>query len=211
MKKIAIRFSIDEHDDVKSIAQHLQRFIIEDNYKTASIAQKIINNERIVLEVGMEKNMPDFEALAEEFDEEEIEYEFYKSLNGDWDKCELNDLELDRTPQWINTLIGFNLILSVIMTVVQTFYIYDWYTQKYEWHGIVSTVSSLIATLIPIYGSFVAYWSATELSHWGSYEAFLAFFGYYLPILGFFVYLAWIIIHAYWSDRWHRFWHKEFN
>ena len=211
MKKIAIRFSIDEYDDVKSIAQHLQRFIIEDDYKTASIAKKIIANERIVLEVGMQENMPDFEALAEEFDEEEIEYELYKAVNGDWDKCELDALELDRTPQWINALIGFNLIWSMIMTFIQIFYIYDWYTQKYEWGGIVSSIGSLIATLIPIYGSLVAYWSATELNNWGSYQAFLAFFGYYLPLVGFFVYLAWVILKALYIYRWKSFWHSEFN
>jgi len=39
MKKIAIRFSIDEDDDVKSLAQHLQRFIVEGDYKLSSISK----------------------------------------------------------------------------------------------------------------------------------------------------------------------------
>jgi len=215
MKKIAIRFSIDEHDDVQSIAQHLQRFIIEDDYKTSSIAKKIIANERIVLEVGMEDNMPDFEALAEEFNEDEIAYELYKPLNGDWEACELDDLELSRVAEWINMIVGLNIIWYAIMTFWQIFYIYDWYSEKYEWSGIVSTLGSLIATLIPIYGSLVSYWSATELSDWGSYEALFAFFGYYLPLLLFILwlifYVAWEISKALWGDRWYRFWHSEFN
>ena len=215
MKKIAIRFTIDEYDDVKSIAQHLQRFIVEDDYKTSSIAKKIIANERIVLDVGMEENMPDFEELAQEFDEDEIEYELYKAVNNDWDKCELEDLELSRVPEWINIIVGLNIIWYSVMTFWQIFYIYDWYSEKYEWSGIVSTVGSLITTLIPIYGSLVAYWSATELSDWGTYETMFAFFGYYLPFLLFIIwlifYVAWEIAKAFWGDRWYRFWYSEFN
>ena len=215
MKKIAIRFSIDEQDDVQSIAQHLQRFIIEDDYKTSSIAKKIIANERIVLDVGMEDNMPDFEALAEEFNEDEIAYELYKPLNGDWEACDIDDLELSRVPEWVNIIVGLNIIWYSVMTFWQIFYIYDWYSEKYEWSGIVSTLGSLIATLIPIYGSLVSYWSATELSDWGSYEALFAFFGYYLPLLLFILwlifYVAWEISKALWGDRWYRFWHSEFN
>ncbi len=215
MKKIAISFTIDEYDDVKSIAQHLQRFIVEDDYRSSSIAKKIIASERIVLDVGMEDNMPDFEELAKEFDEDEVVYELYKPVNSGWEKCELNDLELSRVPEWVNMVVGLNIIWYSVMTFLQIFYIYDWYSQKYEWSGIVSTVGSLIATLIPIYGSLVSYWSATELSDWGNYEALFAFFGYYLPLLLFILwlifYLAWVFAKALWGDRWYRFWYSEFN
>jgi hypothetical protein len=33
MKKIAIQFALDEEDNLNSLAQHLQRFIIEDDYR----------------------------------------------------------------------------------------------------------------------------------------------------------------------------------
>ena len=140
MKKIAIRFLLNEHDDVNSIAQHLQRFVIEDDYRTSFIAQKIIANERIVLDIGMEDNMPDFESLVGEFDEAEVKYELYKPLNGDWEACDIDDLELSRVAEWINMIVGLNIIWYAIMTFWQIFYIYDWYSEKYEWGGIVSTL-----------------------------------------------------------------------
>jgi len=211
MKKIAIRFSIDEFADVKSIAQHLQRFIIEDDYKISSISKKIIANELIVLDVGMEDNMPNFMLFAEELDEEAINYELYKFLNDKWDKCELDDLELDRTPAWISAIIGLNVIWYGVMTFLQFFYIYDWYSEKYEWGGIVSTIASFVTALVPIYSSLVAYWSATELSDWGMYKALFGFFGYYTPLFWFILYLIWIIVKALFQDRWYRFWYSEFN
>jgi len=211
MKKIAIRFSIDEQDDVKSLAQHLQRFIIDDDYSIPTISKKIVANERIVLDIGMEEKMPNFEEFAEELDEYMVEYELYKPVNGDWDKCEIDDLELNRTPKWLLELIGLNMMWYGVMTFLQFFYIYDWYSEKYEWGMLSSTVSSAVTTLIPIYGSLVAYWSVTELSNWESYKALWAFFGYYLPLLGFLIYLIWIVIKALYRDKWYRFWRSEFN
>ena len=211
MKKIAIRFSIDEHDDVKSLAGHLQRFIIEDDYKISSISKKIINNERIVLDVGMEENMPEFTEFTEELDEDMVEYELYQPVNGDWDICDIDDLELSRTPEWITTLIGVNIIWYGIMTFLQFFYIYDWYSEKYEWSGIVSTIAAFFTALVPIYSSLVAYWSVTELSDWESYKALWAFFAYYLPLLWFVLYIIWVIVKAFYGDRWYRFWRSEFN
>ena len=211
MKKIAIRFSIDEYDDVKSIAQHLQRFIVYDDYKISSITKKVINNERIALDIGMEDNMPEFTEFVEELDEEMVEYELYKPVNGDWDSCEIDDLELSRTPEWITNLVGVNLLWYSVMTILQFFFIYDWYSEKYEWGGIVSTIAAFFTALVPMYGSLVAYWSVTELSDWESYKALWAFFGYYLPLLGFFLYLGWRLIKAFYGDRWYRFWYSEFN
>ena len=211
MKKIAIRFSIDEHDNVKSIAQHLQRFIVEGDYRVSSIAKKIINNEHIVLDIGMEENMPEFTEFVEELDEDMVEYELYKSVNGDWNICELDDLELSRTPEWITNLVGVNLLWYSIMTFLQFFFIYDWYSEKYEWGGILSTVIAFFTALVPIFGSLVAYWSVTELADWESYKALWAFFAYYIPSLGFILYLLWIVLKILYRDRWYRFWRSEFN
>jgi len=211
MKKIAIRFAIDEEDNIKSIAQHLQRFVIEGDYRVASLAKQIISNERIVLDIGMEENMPEFTDFVEELDEHMVEYELYKAVNGDWDKCEIDDLELSRTPEWITNLVGVNLLWYSVMTFLQFFFIYDWYSEKYEWGGILSTIAAFFVALVPIYGSLVAYWSVTELSDWESYKALWAFFVYYLPLLGFFLYLAWIVLKALFEDKWYRFWHSEFN
>jgi len=211
MKKIAIRFVIDEEDNIKSIAQHLQRFVIEGDYRVASLAKQIISNERIVLDIGMEENMPEFTDFVEELDEHMVEYELYKAVNGDWDKCEIDDLELSRTPEWITNLVGVNLLWYSVMTFLQFFFIYDWYSEKYEWGGILSTIAAFFVALVPIYGSLVAYWSVTELSDWESYKALWAFFVYYLPLLGFFLYLAWIVLKALFEDKWYRFWHSEFN
>ena len=211
MKKVAIRISIDEHDNVKSIAQHLQRFIIEDDYKVSSIAKKIINNDRIILDVSIEENMPEFTDFVEELDEEEVEYELYKSVNSDWDVCELDDLELSRVPEWIHGLVGLNILWYGIMTFLQFFYIYDWYSEKYEWGGITSTIAAFFTALVPFLGSLVAYWSVTELADWESYKALWAFFVYYVPLLGFILYLVWIVLKALFEDRWYRFWRSEFN
>ena len=214
MKKVAIRFSIDEHvefDTLQNLAQHMQRFIIEGDYKITTIVAQLRANERIELDIGMEENMPEFTEFIEEFDEENIEYELYKSVNGDWDKCELDDLELSRVPSWITNFIGFNLIWYGVMTVLQFFFIYEWYSEKYEWNGIVSIVGAFFTALVPIFGSLVAYWSVTELSDWESYKAFWAFFGYYLPLISFFLYLGWLLLKAFYGDRWYRFWHSEFN
>jgi len=46
MKKIAIKFAIDEFADVHSIAQNLQHFIIDDDSIISSISEKIVYNLR---------------------------------------------------------------------------------------------------------------------------------------------------------------------
>lgn len=211
MKKVAIRFFLDQNDEAKPIAQHLQRFIVEDDYKISTIIKKIKTSQRILLDVGMEENMPEFTEVVRIFDEDELQYELYKSIDNDWEKCELDDLGLDRTPAWIITLIGLNLIWYGVMTVIQFVVIYDFYNEKYELGGIVAAIGGLITTLIPIVGSVVAYWGATELWHWDSLKTFFAFFGYYFPLIGFFIYLAWVIIKTLYADRWYRFRHPEFN
>lgn len=214
MKKVAIKFSIDEYsefDDLKQIAQQIQRFIVEGDYKTLRIIEKIKSAQYIELDVGMEENMPEFTELVEALDETNIIYELYKPSNGAWKSCELDDLGLDRTPEWVHTLVGLNLIWYFVMTILQFFFIYEWYSEKYEWGGIVSTLAALVTGLVPIVGSFVAYWSVTELSGWESYKALWAFFVYYIPLFGFFLYLGWIVIKALYRDRWYRFWRPEFN
>jgi len=201
MKKIAIKFSIDKFDDIKSIAEHLQHFIIEDDYTISSISKKIIANELIVLGISMEENIPSFIEFTEELNDEKVVYELYKIVNGDWDKYELDNLELDTMPKRISTFIGLNILWSGIMTFLQFFYIYDWYSEKYEWGGIASIIVSFFTASVPIYSSVVAYWSVTELSNWESYEAVLVFFGYYFPFL-------WIMIKVFYEKRWYLFWHS---
>lgn len=211
MKKIAIRFTIDEHDNVKEIAQSLQRFIVEDDYKISTIMQKIRKNERIVLDVGMEENMPEFTEVVEEFNEYEIEYELYKSLNGEWDKCEVDELELDRTPKWITTLISINITWYLIILVVEFFAVHDWYSEKYEWNGFIDFIATLFTIFIPIVGSLIAYWSATEFWNWNALLALLLFFIAYLPIALFLLYILFLVLKALFADRWYRFRHPEFN
>ncbi|CAA6813252.1 MAG: Unknown protein [uncultured Sulfurovum sp.] len=214
MKKIAIRFSIDDDtpfDLLKKIALDIQRFIIEGDYKISSIITKLREHQQLELDVGMENNMPEFTELTKEFDTEGIEYILYKSVNEGWKECELDDLELDRRPKWIYNLVGLNLLWYMVMTVLQFFFIYEWYSEKYEWGGIVSAIAAFFTGLVPVFGSLVAYWSVTELSDWEGYKALWAFFVYYIPLLGFFLYLGWIVIKALYRDRWYRFWRPEFN
>ncbi|CAA6814655.1 MAG: Unknown protein [uncultured Sulfurovum sp.] len=214
MKKVAIKFSIDKHhefDELKKIAQQLQCFIVEGDYKISIIIKQLQADELIKLDISTEENMPDFIELVEAFNEQGIQYELYNSLDEGWQKCELDDLELERTPKWLSTLVGVNILWYLGMTFLQFFFIYDWYSEKYEWGMIASIFTGILTALVPILGSLVAYWSATELSDWKNYQALGAFFIYYIPLALFFLYLAWLLLKAFYADRWYRFRHPEFN
>jgi hypothetical protein len=210
MKKIAIRFTIDEYDNVKEIAQDLQRFIVEDDYKILTIIQKIRQNEQIVLDVGMEENMPKFTEVVEAFNENEIEYKLYKSLNGEWAECEVDELELDRTPKWITTLIGINIIWYLTILVVEFFAVHDWYSEKYKWNGFVDFIATIFTIFIPIVGSLVAYWSAIEIWNWNALLALFLFFIVYLPLTLFLLYILVLVLKALFAERWYRFRHPQF-
>jgi hypothetical protein len=103
------------------------------------------------------------------------------------------------------------MIWFVVATFVQFFAIYYFYSEKYDVGTIFSAIGALVTTLVPILGSLVGYWGATEFWQWESWGTFFAFFGYYLPLFGFFIYLGWLLLKGFYADRWYRFWYSEFN
>jgi len=211
MQKIAIQIIDRSEVTYKDIALHLQRFIIEGDYRISVIYEQIANQELIELDVSNEENMPEFTTLIEEFDEEEVGYQLYKRVDEVWEESELDNLGLDRTPLWLTLIISIALIGYFVVGLIQTSSIYNLYTTKYEIYGLFSAVGAVITAYTPLLGSIVAYNSATELWNWQWYNALFIFFFYYLPIIGFILYLIGIIIKAFFSDRWYRFWHPEFN
>ncbi|HHD82062.1 MAG TPA: hypothetical protein ENK82_03985 [Campylobacterales bacterium] len=219
MKKIAIKFLSHEESedskeiDLKNIAQQLQRFIIEDDYRLSSIVEKIMKSEILVLDVGMEEAMPLFEDAVDEFDELGLHYQLYIQSKNGWQEIEYEklSLELDRTPKWLRDIVVFNLLWFVVMSCIQFFPIYKFYDEKYEMGTLLTLVSSAVTGLVPIANSVVAYLGAVEFYDWKSSSALFAFFGYYLPLLGFLLYLIWLILKGIYADRWYRFWRPEFN
>lgn len=211
MQKIAIEITDISEISYKEIALHLQRFIIEGDYRISSIVEKIKNNELVELDVSNEENMPELTIMLEEFDNVEIEYQLYKKVDEVWQESELDDLDLDRTPVWLTLLVSLTLITYFVVGLIQTSAIYNLYSTSYEIYGLFSAIGAVLTAYIPILGSIVAYTSAIELWNWSWYNALFIFFFSYLPVLGFIVYLIWIVLKALYSDRWYRFWRSEFN
>jgi hypothetical protein len=211
MQKIAIEITDISEISYKEIALHLQRFIIEGDYRISSIVEKIKNNELVELDVSNEENMPELTIMLEEFDNAEIEYQLYKKVDEVWQESELDDLDLDRTPVWLTLLVSLTLITYFVVGLIQTSAIYNLYSTSYEIYGLFSAIGAVLTAYIPILGSIVAYTSAIELWNWSWYNALFIFFFSYLPVLGFIVYLIWIVLKALYSDRWYRFWRSEFN
>ena len=211
MQKIAIEITDISEISYKEIALHLQRFIIEGDYRISSIVEKIKNNELVELDVSNEENMPELTIMLEEFDNVEIEYQLYKKVDEVWQESELDDLDLDRTPVWLTLLVSLTLITYFVVGLIQTSAIYNLYSASYEIYGLFSAIGAVLTAYIPILGSIVAYTSAIELWNWSWYNALFIFFFSYLPVLGFIVYLIWIVLKALYSDRWYRFWRSEFN
>jgi hypothetical protein len=216
MKKIAIKFIFEDNeypDNLKSTAQELQRFIIDDDYQISTIMQKIRAGEMIILDIGMKDPMPLFEDAVDGFDEEGLNYLLYKQSPEGWQEVQYKALstELDRTPKWLISLVAFNLLWLVVMSAVQLFPIYKFYDEKYEMGTLLTLASSAITGIVPILSSVIAYFGATEFYGWESSSALFAFFGYYLPLMVFILYLIWLILKGFYSDRWYRFWRSEFN
>jgi len=216
MKKIAIKFLLDEEKeqpDLKAVAQQLQRFIIEDDYRLSTITKKILSAEMIVLDIGMEEAMPLFEDAVDEFYELGVKHQLYTQNTGEWIEIEYEVLqrELDRTPKWLLSLIGFNLLWFVVMSLVQFFPIFKFYDEKYDMGILLTLLSTFISGIVPLVSSTLAYWGATDVYDWTSSNALFAFFGYYLPLLGFIFYLMYLYMKALYSDKWYRFWRPEFN
>ena len=211
MQKIAIKITDTSEIPYQDIALHLQRFIIEGDYRLSSIVEKVKEKKLIELDVSNEENMPEFTTLAEEFTDAEIEYQLYKKIDEVWKESKLDELDLDRTPLWLTLLIGMTLIAYFVVGLIETSAIYNLYSTKYEIYGLFSAIGAVVTAYTPILGSIVAYNSAVELWNWSWYNALFIFFFYYLPLVGFIIYIFWLIIKAYYSDRWYRFWHSEFN
>ncbi len=211
MQKIAIKITDTSEIPYKDIALHLQRFIIEGDYRLSSIVEELQEKKLIELDVSNEENMPEFITLAEEFDNAEVEYQLYKKIDEVWKESELDDLDLDRTPLWLTLLIGMTLIAYFVVGLIETSAIYNLYSTKYEIYGLFSAIGAVLTAYTPILGSLVAYNSAIELWNWSWYNALFIFFFYYLPLLGFIVYLIGVVLKALYSDRWYQFWRSEFN
>ena len=211
MQKIAIKVINSPEVTYKYIALHLQRFILEGDYRISSICEQLLGQELIELDISIEENMPEFTSVIEEFFENKVEYQLYKKVDTIWEESELDEFNLDRTPFWLTLIIGITLLSYFIIGLIQTSAIYNIYNSKYEIYGLFSAIGAVLTAYIPLLGSMVAYNSAIELWNWHWYNALFIFFIYYLPLIAFIFYLIWIIFVALFSDRWYRFWYSEFN
>lgn len=211
MQKIAIKVINSPEVTYKYIALHLQRFILEGDYRISSICEQLLGQELIELDISIEENMPEFTSVIEEFFENKVEYQLYKKVDTIWEESELDEFNLDRTPFWLTLIIGITLLSYFIIGLIQTSAIYNIYNSKYEIYGLFSAIGAVVTAYIPLLGSMVAYNSAIELWNWHWYNALFIFFIYYLPLIAFIFYLIWIIFVALFSDRWYRFWYSEFN
>ena len=211
MHKIAIKVINSPEVTYKYIALHLQRFILEGDYRISSICEQLLGQELIELDISIEENMPEFTSVIEEFFENKVEYQLYKKVDTIWEESELDEFNLDRTPFWLTLIIGITLLSYFIIGLIQTSAIYNIYNSKYEIYGLFSAIGAVVTAYIPLLGSMVAYNSAIELWNWHWYNALFIFFIYYLPLIAFIFYLIWIIFVALFSDRWYRFWYSEFN
>lgn len=211
MQKIGIKIIENEEVSFREIAKELQPFIIEGDYRLIFIMKELQSDNMLFLDVSNEENMPNLEEVLGGLEEDEVAYQLYQKVEESWEEVALEDLNLDRHPMWLNYLVGFFFLAYFIISFIEIFAIYDWYTLKYDLNGVFSLIGATITAYTPIIGSLVAYWSATELWEWDKLMTFIFYFFYYLPFLAFIIYLIWIILKALFEERWHRFWHSEFN
>jgi len=78
-------------------------------------------------------------------------------------------------------------------------------------NSLVAMVVSAVTAFVPIVGSVFAYFGATELWHWNSTLTLFLYFWYYLPLIGFMLYLLWLIFWIFFKDKWYDFWNPEFK
>lgn len=210
MHKLKITIDKNQELDVVVLAKELQRFIIEDDYALGTIVKKLEQGKRIALDVSVEKNMPDFQELIESFDEDEVAYSLFQFKDGEWSSCTLDELDLERN-RLLVFMIGLAILGYLATSFVEIFFIYDWYTQKYEFSGIFATIGATITAYVPVVGSLFAYWSATELAQHDALNMFLLFFWYYTPVVGFFLYLAGLIGWLLYKEKFYNLLHPEFR
>jgi len=212
MKKIAIEILDIDELLLYSIAKEFQPFIIEGDYAIDTIVKKLLEKERIELDISMNRKMPEFERVVERLDEEEITYQLYRrNEDGEWESSDYYSLGIDRTPKWQIIIVGIAMISYVVVSFFEIFAIYDWYNFKYELEGLFGVLLSIITAYIPFVGSLLAYWSATELWQWSSLTALTLYFFYYLPLIWFLLYIVWVVLKALYQERWYRFWYPEFK
>lgn len=211
MQKIGLKIIETPYVQYKSIAQDIQRFIIEGNYSIVSIVKRLKNEELIILDVSNEEHMPELEVIVEEFADNDIVYQLYQEVDGEWEEVEIGDLDLDRNPPWLIFTVGVAVVGYFVFSFVEIFAIYDWYTIKYDIHGFFSAIAAGVTAFIPLVGSVIAYWSATELWHWDKLNTLILYFWYYLPLLAFIIYLVGMVLKLIFADRWYRFRYPEFN
>ena len=211
MQKIGLKIINTNYVSYKSISQDLQRFILEGDYSIASIIQQLKNKEMIVLDISNEDHMPELEIIIEEFDDNDIKYQLYQEVEDKWEEVELDDLDLDRNPAWLIFIVGVAFVGYLLFSFVEIFAIYDWYSIKYDIPEFFSAIAGVVTAFIPVVGSLVAYWSATELWHWDSLNTIVLYFWYYLPVLFFIIYLIGMVLKLLFADRWYRFRYPEFH
>ena len=211
MQKIGLKIINTNYVSYKSISQDLQRFILEGDYSIASIIQQLKNQEMIVLDISNEDHMPELEIIIEEFDDNDIKYQLYQEVEDKWEEVELDDLDLDRNPAWLIFIVGVAFVGYLLFSFVEIFAIYDWYSIKYDIPEFFSAIAGVVTAFIPVVGSLVAYWSATELWHWDSLNTIVLYFWYYLPVLFFIIYLIGMVLKLLFADRWYRFRYPEFH
>ncbi|NOZ90129.1 MAG: hypothetical protein GXO60_02465 [Epsilonproteobacteria bacterium] len=212
MDKIGIKITDIDEFEIKSVAQTLQRFIVEGDYRLSTILNQIQNQDIISLDISKEDKMPEFTSVAEEFDELGVEYQLYKKeKDNSWKESKIEDLNLYRVPKSLILSISIVILGYFVMGVVGAFTITDLYHTKYGFDYIVSFISAVVTSFIPLVGSIVAYISATELWQWSSLKAFIYFFWYYTPIVLYLLYFTYIIIKSYGQYYWYRYRYPEFN
>ncbi len=211
MQKIGLKIINTNYVSYKSISQDLQRFILEGDYSIASIIQQLKEEEMIVLDISNEEHMPELEIIIEEFDDNDIEYQLYQEVEDEWKEVELDDLDLDRNPEWLIFIVGVAFVGYLLFSFIEIFAIYDWYIIKYDIPKFFSAIAGVVTAFIPLVGSLVAYWSATELWDWDSLNTIILYFWYYLPIVFFIIYLIGMVLKLIFADRWYRFRYHEFD
>jgi len=212
MDKIGIKIIDIDEFKIKSVAQTLQRFIIEGDYSISTILKQIQDQDIISLDISKEEKMPEFTSVAEEFDELGVEYKLYKrEKNNLWKESKIEDLNLYRVPKLLMLSISIVILGYFVMGVIGAFTITDLYHTKYGFDYIVSFVGAFVTSFIPLVGSIVAYISATELWQWSSLKASIYFFLYYTPIILYLLYFAYIFIKSYVEYYWYRYRYPEFN
>jgi len=211
MQKIGLKIINTNYVQYKNISQDLQRFIIEGDYSISSIVMRLKNEEMIVLDVSNEEHMPELEIILEEFDDNDVAYQLYEERDDTWEEIEVDDLDLDKNPEWLIFIVGVAFVGYLLFSFVEIFAIYDWYSIKYDIPKFFSAIAGVVTAFIPVVGSVVAYWSATELWHWDSLNTIILYFWYYLPVLFFIIYLIGMVFKLLFVERWYRFWHPEFH